>query len=44
MTGSIKVEVMSGGGVAAYATEIDNRNQDGIFIPAQRKFQGLAPQ
>ncbi len=44
MTGSIKVEVTSGGGVAAYATEIDNRTQDSIFIPAQRKFQGLVPQ
>jgi PKD repeat protein len=44
MTGSIKVEVTSGGGVAVYATEIDNRNQDSIFIPAQRKFQGLALQ
>ena len=42
MTGSIKVEVTSGGGVAAYATEIDNRNQDSIFNPALRKFQGLA--
>jgi len=43
MTGSVKVEVTSGGGVAAYGTEIDNRNQDSIFIPAQRKFQGLPP-
>jgi hypothetical protein len=44
MTGSIKVEVTSGGGVAAYATEIDNRTQDSIFIPALRKFQGVVPQ
>jgi len=44
MTGSIRVEVTSGGGVAVYATEIDNRTQDSIFIPAQRMFQGLAPQ
>jgi hypothetical protein len=41
MTGSIRVEVISGGGVAVYATEIDNRTQDSIFIPAQRKLQGL---
>jgi hypothetical protein len=44
MSGSIKVEVTSGGGVAVYATEIDNRNQDSIFVPAQRKYQGLPQQ
>ncbi|HSO23964.1 MAG TPA: PKD domain-containing protein, partial [Chondromyces sp.] len=36
-TASLEIEVTEGGGVAAYATEIDNRTQDSIFIPAQRK-------
>ncbi len=39
---SLKIEVTEGGGVAAYATEIDNRTQDSIYIPAQRKFMGAA--
>ena len=43
MTGSIKIEVLDGGGVAAYATEIDNRTQDSIFIPALQMFQGGVP-
>jgi hypothetical protein len=42
MTGSLKIEAVSGGGVAVYATEIDNRSQDSIFIPAQQVFMGLA--
>ena len=42
MTGSLKIEAISGGAVAVYATEIDNRTQDSIFIPAQRLFMGLA--
>jgi PKD repeat protein len=42
MTGSLKIEVVSGGAVAVYATEIDNRTQDSIFIPAQPKIIGLA--
>jgi hypothetical protein len=41
-TASLKIEVTSGGGVAAYATEIDNRTQDSIYIPAQRKLIGAA--
>ncbi len=41
-TASLKIEVTEGGGVAAYATEIDNRTQDSIYIPAQRPFYGLA--
>jgi hypothetical protein len=41
-TASLTIEVTVGGGVAAYATEIDNRTQDSIYIPAQRKFVGLA--
>jgi hypothetical protein len=41
-TASLRIEVTEGGGVAAYATEIDNRTQDSIYIPAQRKFMGLA--
>ncbi len=41
-TASVKIEVTEGGGVAAYATEIDNRTQDSIYIPAQPAFYGLA--
>jgi hypothetical protein len=41
MTGSLKIEAVSGGAVAVYATEIDNRTQDSIFIPAQHIFYGL---
>jgi len=41
-TASIRIEVTEGGGVAPYATEIDNRTQDSIYIPAQRKFMGIA--
>ncbi len=44
MAGSIRIEVTSGGGVAVYATEIDNRTQDSIFIPAQSKVVGLPSQ
>ena len=39
---SLKIEVFEGGGVAAYATEIDNRTQDSIYIPAQRRLMGVA--
>jgi len=39
---SLRIEVTFGGGVAAYATEIDNRTQDSIYIPAQRKLMGIA--
>ena len=39
---SLRIEVTDGGGVAAYATEIDNRTQDSIYIPAQRKLMGAA--
>jgi hypothetical protein len=39
---SLRIEVTTGGGVAAYATEIDNRTQDSIYIPAQRKLMGAA--
>ncbi|MCW8985776.1 MAG: BACON domain-containing carbohydrate-binding protein [Thermoanaerobaculales bacterium] len=42
MTGSLKIEAISGGAVAVYATEIDNISQDAIFIPAQQLFKGLA--
>ena len=40
MTGSVKIEVLNGGSVASYATEVDNRTQDSIFIPALTKYQG----
>jgi formylglycine-generating enzyme required for sulfatase activity len=36
MHGSLRVDVIKGGAVAVYATEIDNRTQDSIFITAQR--------
>jgi hypothetical protein len=42
MTGSLMIEAVSGAPIAVYATEIDNRTQDSIFIPAQRPFVGLA--
>ena len=34
MDGSVEIEVVSGGPVAAYASVIDNRTQDPILIPA----------
>jgi len=40
MTGSFKVEVLAGGAVAAFFSEIDNQTQDPIFIPVQRVFGG----
>ncbi len=41
--GTIKVEVIEGGAVAIFGTEIDNRTQDSIYLPAQRRYIGLAP-
>lgn len=38
---SLMIEVVEGGNLAAYATEIDNVTNDAIFIPAQRLFTGL---
>ena len=40
ITGSLKIEAISGGAVAVYATEIDNRTQDSIYIPTQQKVFG----
>ena len=34
MVGSVEIEVLSGGPIAAYASQIDNRTQDPILIPA----------
>ena len=34
MHASIEVHVVSGGPVAVYASEIDNRTQDPILVPA----------
>jgi hypothetical protein len=34
MQGSIEIEVVSGGPVAAYASIVDNQTQDPILIPA----------
>ncbi len=43
MTASVQVEVLSGEGVAAYATEIDNRTNDSIYIPALKAVIGSPP-
>jgi formylglycine-generating enzyme required for sulfatase activity len=40
MTGSVRFDAVTGGAVAVYATEIDNRTQDSIFIPTQRAYYG----
>jgi hypothetical protein len=40
MSGTIRVEVLDGGPVAVFATEIDNRTQDSIYLPAQRPIMG----
>jgi len=40
MTGSLVVEAVSGGAAAVYATEIDNRTQDSIFISTQQAVTG----
>jgi hypothetical protein len=42
--GSIKVEILEGGGHAVFATEIDNLTQDSIFIPAQGMLLGPVSQ
>jgi PKD repeat protein len=42
VTGTFKIEVLSGGDLIVYATEIDNQIGDSIFIPAQQKYIGLA--
>ena len=34
MDGSVRIEVLSGGPVAAYASVIDNGTQDPILVPA----------
>ena len=34
MNGSVEIKVLSGGPVVAYASQIDNRTQDPILIPA----------
>jgi PKD repeat protein len=41
-TGTLRIEVVSGGDLIIYATEIDNKTGDAIFIPAQQKYIGLA--
>jgi PKD repeat protein len=43
MTASVQVEVLSGEGVAAYATEIDNRTNDSIYMPALKAVIGSPP-
>jgi len=43
VTGSFRIEVLSGGDLIIYATEIDNQIGDSIFIPAQQRYFGLAP-
>jgi len=43
VTGSFRIEVLRGGDLIIYATEIDNQIGDSIFIPAQQRYFGLAP-
>jgi hypothetical protein len=38
VTGTFKIEVLSGGDLIVYATETDNMTGDSIFIPAQKKY------
>jgi hypothetical protein len=38
VTGTFRVEVLSGGDLIIYATEIDNKSGDSIFIPAQQLY------
>ena len=42
VTGTFRIEVLSGGDLVIYATEIDNQIGDSIFIPAQQKYMGMA--
>jgi PKD repeat protein len=42
VTGTLKIEIVSGGDLIIYATEIDNQTGDSIFIPAQQKYMGQA--
>ena len=42
VTGTFKIEVLSGGDLIIYATEIDNASDDSIFIPAQEPYINLA--
>jgi hypothetical protein len=43
VTGTFRIEVLRGGDLIIFATEIDNQIGDSIFIPAQRLLMGLAP-
>ncbi len=38
LTGTFKIEVLSGGDLIIYMTEIDNQSGDSIFIPAQERY------
>jgi PKD repeat protein len=38
VTGTFKIEVLSGDNLIIYATETDNKTGDSIFIPAQMKY------
>jgi PKD repeat protein len=38
VTGTFKIEVLSGSDLIVYATETDNKTGDSIFIPAQQKY------
>ena len=40
VSGSVEIEVASGGPVAVYASIIDNRTQDPIMVPATVVWQG----
>ena len=43
VTGTFRVEVLGGGDLIVYATEIDNTSGDSIFIPAQELYVNPAP-
>ena len=42
VTGTFKIDVLSGGHLIIFATEIDNRTGDSIFIPTQEKYTNPA--
>jgi hypothetical protein len=43
VTGTFKIEVLSGNDLIVYATETDNKTGDSIFIPAQLPIYGAVP-
>jgi hypothetical protein len=43
VTGTFKIEVLSGNDLIVYATETDNKTGDSIFIPGQGPVFGAVP-